>query len=71
MNRLEVIAVLIVIVGVVCKVLHWPFADEILIISVGTLCIIDLAELRLLAENIGLREWFKTLKYRSRTPTRE
>jgi hypothetical protein len=62
MKKLEIAAVLSVIIGMVFRIMHWPYANIILIISIQILCILDLTALRLLAENVGLREWFKNKK---------
>ncbi|MDA8886337.1 hypothetical protein N8368_02270 [Bacteroidia bacterium] len=59
MKKLEIAAILSVIIGMAFRIMHWPWANIILIISIQILCILDLAALRLLAENVGLSEWFK------------
>lgn len=59
MKRIEIAAILGVLTGFVFKVVHWPFANEILSVSVSVLCIIDIFGSVLLYQDIGLSNWLK------------
>ena len=59
MKRIEIAAILGVLTGFIFKVVHWPFASEIIIVAVSVLCIIDIFGSVLLYQGIGLRKWLK------------
>ena len=61
MKRIEIAAILGVLTGFVFKVVHWPFANEILSVSVSVLCIIDIFGSVLLYQDIGLSNWLKDI----------
>jgi hypothetical protein len=59
LKKIEILAILTVVIGVTFKILHWQYGNELLLLGVGVLCIIDMFGSHLLYEGIGLRQWLK------------